>query len=143
MIGRLLLIALAGVAGTALTAALAAPAASDAKRLTVRTGPGKTIKLTRAGSEVDYLRPGRHAITIRDTSRSHNVALTRLKATPSVPGRNRYPPKVLTSFAFVGTKTVPVALTPGLWTVSCLRHSRPGSAYHEPDQGMTDPFRVE
>jgi hypothetical protein len=143
MIGRPLLTAIAGVAAIALTSALGAPAASDANRLTVRTGPGKTIKLTRAGREVDYLQRGKHAITIRDTSRSHNVALTRLKAYPSVPGRNRYPPKVLTSYAFVGTKTVTVTLTPGLWTVSCLRHSHPGPHYHSPDEGMTDHFRVE
>ena len=138
MIGRLSLSVIAGVAAVALTSALAAPAASDASRLSVRTGPDLKIKLTRSGREVDYLRRGRHTITIRDTSRSHNVALT---------SWDRYvrrgPRKVLTSPAFVGTKTVTVTLTPGLWTVSCLRHSSPSPYGSTVDEGMVDPFRVE
>ena len=144
MVGRLSLIVIAGVAAIALTSAFAAPAARDANRLTVRTGPGLKIKLTRAGREVDYLRPGTHAITIRDTSRSHNVALTRLTGFKrGGGGHDRDPPKVLTSFAFVGTKTVTVMLQPGLHTVSCLRHSSAGPFSNCVDRGMVEPFRVE
>jgi hypothetical protein len=139
-IGRLLLIAIVGVAAIALTSALAAPAASDASRLAVRTGPGPKIKLTRAGREVDYLRPGRHAITIRDTSRSHNVVLTRWD--PAY-GGVRASRNVLTSFAFVGTKTVSVMLRPGRYSFSCRRHSSRESCYDCIDEGMVDLIRVE
>jgi hypothetical protein len=138
MLFRLSVIGLAGAVGIALVSALAAPAASDANRLTIRTGPGLEIKLTRAGREVDYLRPGRHAITIRDTSRSHNVALTSWDRHV-----RRGPRKVLTSFAFVGAKTVTVMLRSGLYTVSCLRHSSPCPFSTCVDRGMVDSFRVE
>jgi hypothetical protein len=138
MIGRLSLIVVAGVAAVALASALAAPAASDAKRLTVKTEPGHKIKLRRAGREVDYLRRGRHTITIRDTSRSHNVALTSWDRYLN-PGSR----KALTSFAFVGTKTVTVMLRPGRYSVSCLRHSYPCPFSTCIDRGMVDPFLVE
>jgi hypothetical protein len=134
---RMSVIVLAGAAGIALVSALAAPAASHANRLTVRTGPGLKIKLTRAGREVDYLRRGRHTIMIRDTSRSHNVALTKW---------DRYPRgsrRVLSSLAFVGTKAVTATLTPGLWTVSCLHHSSPSPYAGDVDDGMVDSFQVE
>jgi hypothetical protein len=140
MAARLSLIASVGVAVIALTSAFAAPAASDAKRLTVRTGPDLTIRLTRAGREVDYLLRGRYTITIRDTSRSHNVALSRILG-PAQHGLRRSA-QVLTSFAFVGTKTVTVRLRQGRYTVSCLRHSRPSRHAASPDEGMTDSFLV-
>jgi hypothetical protein len=137
-VGRLLLIAIAGVTATALTSVLGATAVNDAKRLVVRTGPGHEIKLTRGGTEVDYVRRGSRTITIRDTSRSHNVVLT---------SWDRYvrrgPQRVLTGFAFVGTKTVTVKLAPGLYTVSCQRHSSPCPFSSCVDRGMVDSFRVE
>ena len=141
MIGRLLLIAIVGVAAIALVSALAAPAASDASRLSVRTGPDLKIKLTRSGREVDYLRRGRHTITIRDTSRSHNVALTRME--PWGGGTKAVVQKVLTSFAFVGTKTVTVTLRARRYTVSCQRHNQGNLVDPTGCSGMCDPFLVE
>ena len=139
MVGRLSLIAMAGAAAIALTSALAAPAASDANRLTVRTGPDLKIELTRGGKEVDYLRRGRHTITIRDTSRAHNVMFFRCAylqtgVPPWAPCRVDTSGSTLTTFAFVGTKTVSVRVRPGRYTLMCSRHG---------SRGMHDPFLVE
>jgi hypothetical protein len=132
------------MAAIALTSAFAAPAASEANRLFVRTGPGLKIELrNRAGREVDYLRRGKHTIAIRDTSRSHNVVLTRWNPIPGDWRWRRGPQRVVTSFAFVGTKTVTVTLTPGRYTVSCLRHSSGSPFAGSEKPGMSDPFLVE
>jgi plastocyanin len=127
-IGRLLLIAIVGVAAIALTSALAAPAASDARGLVIRTGPGFKMKLTRAGREVDYVRAGKQKITIHDTSRSHSVQLL-------LHGR-RYPDTTLSSLRFVGTKTVTVTFGAAgtRYNIVCRRHG---------DKGMHDSFITE
>lgn len=127
MIARLSLIAIGGTAAIALVTALTAPAASNANRFSISTAPGFKITLMKAGKEVDYVRRGTYAITVRDTKRVHNVAIW--------PARVGARPKILTSFAFVGTKTVTVTLRPGRYTVACQRHYMP--------QGMLDAFIVE
>jgi hypothetical protein len=121
MVGRLSVIAIAGAAAIGLTFVVAAPASTDATRLVGRTGPGFTITLKRAGKDVEWLRRGTYTITIRDTSRSHEFALYRLTNPP-----NRKAWRVLTSFAFVGTKTVTITLRPGTHTYMCRRHGRQG-----------------
>jgi hypothetical protein len=119
MVRRLSVIAIAGVAAIALVFALSAPASTDAPRLLGRTGPGFKITLTGAGRKVGHLPEGEYTITIRDTSRSHNFVLRRwVGAYTSA--------RTLTSFAFVGTKTVTVILRLGTYTYLCSRHSERG-----------------
>jgi plastocyanin len=121
MVGRLSVIAIAGAAAVGLTFAVAAPASTDATRLVGRTGPGFTITLKRAGKDVEWLRRGTYTIKIRDTSRSHEFVLFRWRNPPE-----RRPWKILTSFAFVGTKTVTITLRPGTYTYTCGRHAAQG-----------------
>ena len=54
---------------------LAAPATPATTRLVATVGPSFTITLTKGGTRVRTLRPGRYAITVRDRSRFHNFRL--------------------------------------------------------------------
>jgi hypothetical protein len=137
MIGRLSVITATGAAGIALVSAMAAPASSDATRLVGTTGPGFTITLKKGGKDVDYLKRGRYAITVRDRSSKHGFRLTSRR---QVPGGWTVGLDIrITSLRFVGRKTVTVALKPGLHDYSCPAH-----AYgYVSLSGMSHSFRVE
>ena len=91
---------------------LAAPTAGAKTLLTGTVGPGFTITLKNtAGRRVAKLKPGIYAITVVDKSSIHDFHL-------KGPGVN----KVITSVAFVGTKTVPVTLKAGKYVYLCDPH---------------------
>ena len=88
------------------------PSAGAKTLLTGTVGPGFTITLKNtAGKRVTKLKPGVYAITVVDRSSIHDFHL-------KGPGVN----KVITSVAFVGTKTVPVILKAGKYTYLCDPH---------------------
>jgi len=85
-------------------------ASATALRGTV--GPGFTIKLTKAGKVARTLKAGTYKLTVTDRSREHNFVLQK--------GASK---RELTSLGFVGTKTVTVKLTRGVWTFFCTPHA--------------------
>jgi hypothetical protein len=115
MVTRSFAVALAA-AGTAL--ALAATSfgggsSTSATKLRGAVGPGFTINLTKAGKKVKALRAGTYRLTVADRSSAHNFVLE----------KERGAERVITSVAFVGTKTVTVRLTKGAWKVYCDPHA--------------------
>jgi hypothetical protein len=86
---------------------------SSAKVLRGTVGPGFTIKLTKAGRVVKTLKAGTYRITVADRSGEHNFELEREGAKS----------REITSVPFVGTKSVSVKLTRGVWKVYCDPHA--------------------
>lgn len=86
-------------------------AAASAVRGSV--GPGFTIKLAKNGKVVKSLKAGTYRITVSDRSAEHNFVLARQG------GATRQ----ITSIGFVGTKTVTVNLTKGVWRFFCAPHA--------------------
>src|SRR5215813_9313849 len=80
---------------------------SSATALRGTVGPGFTIKLTKAGKVVRSLRTGTYKLTVADRSAGRNFELERQG------GKGRE----ITSVPFVGSKTVTVKLTRGVWKV--------------------------
>jgi plastocyanin len=103
--------AAAAVALALVTAGWSSGTAGTALRGTV--GPGFTIKLAKAGKVVKNLRSGTYKLTVSDRSAGHNFQLERQG------GKSRE----ITSVPFVGTKTVTVKLTRGVWKVYCDPHA--------------------
>jgi plastocyanin len=103
--------AAAAVALALVTAGWSSGTAGTALRGTV--GPGFTIKLTKAGRSVRTLRAGTYRLTVADRSAQHNFVLE----------KERGAERVVTSIAFVGTKTITVRLTKGAWKVYCEPHA--------------------
>jgi hypothetical protein len=104
------LVVVALVAATA-TTVHAAPGASAVPRLRGTVGPGFSIHLKQSGRPMKTLRAGAYLIMVADRSPIHDFHLRG-------PGVN----KVITSVAFVGTKTIKVELKPGLYTYGCDPH---------------------
>lgn len=86
---------------------------SAAPALRGTVGPSFTIKLTKAGKTVKTLRAGTYRLTVSDRSAEHNFVLE----------KERGVERVLTSVSFVGTKTVTVRLTRGVWKFYCDPHA--------------------
>lgn len=106
------LIAVALIAATATAAAVAAGRAGSAPpRLQGTVGPGFWIHLKHDGRPVKTLRAGTYMITVSDRSPIHDFHL-------KGPGVN----KVITTVAFIGTKTIKVQLRPGRYTYVCDPH---------------------
>jgi plastocyanin len=100
-------------AGLVAALAFAAPGgAMGPTKLKGSVGPGFTISLKKGTALVKTLKPGKYTITVQDKSAIHNF---RLKG----PGLN----KMITSVAFVGTKTVTVTLKKGKYTYVCDPHA--------------------
>ena len=97
----------------AMLAALAMTASAGAAppKLVGTDGPGFTITLKRLGKPVRTVKAGTYSITVADKSSIHNFHLTG-------PGVN----KVITTVAFVGTKTVVVKLRKGVYRYICDPH---------------------
>ena len=111
------LISIAAVAALALP--LSAPAGTNAPatKLAGTTADPMTITLKKAGKRVTQLRRGRYAITVSDRSRNHDFWI-------SGPGLR---PKLITSLAFVGRKTVTVSLSrAGRYEFYCRPHRSMG-----------------
>jgi hypothetical protein len=104
------LIAVALVAATAGAVAVGR-AGSALPRLQGTVGPDFSIHLKQGGRPVKKLRTGVYVVRVADRSPIHDFHL-------KGPGVN----KVITSVAFVGTKTVKVRLKPGLYTYVCDPH---------------------
>ncbi len=102
------LVAIAAV-GSAL--AVTAPAGAALPKLVGTVGPGFTITLKRFGKPLRTLRAGTYSITVSDKSNIHNFHLRG-------PGVN----KQITTVAFVGTKTVVVKLSRGIYRFVCDPH---------------------
>ena len=115
-----LLFAVAAVTGALLIPAAAQSSPAQATRLVATVGPGFNITLTRAGTKVKRLKPGRYVIRVRDRSNIHNFHL-------KGPGVNRD-----SGVAFVGTKTYRVRLKRGSYLYVCDPHA----------SSMRDTFRV-
>jgi plastocyanin len=87
--------------------------AVKAVRLLGSVGPEFTIGLTnRSGTAVSTIKPGFYTIAVADKSAIHDFHL-------QGPGVN----VVITSVAFVGTKTVTAQLRPGRYVYVCDPHS--------------------
>jgi len=106
-------IAAAGVALVLVATSLGGGSSTSATALRGTVGPGFTIKLAKAGKVVKNLRSGTYKLTVSDRSAGHNFELERQG------GKSRE----ITSVPFVGTKTVTVKLTRGVWKVYCDPHA--------------------
>jgi plastocyanin len=92
--------------------AVAAPAGAALPKLTGTVGPGFTISLKRFARPLVSLKAGRYSITVSDKSNIHNFHLRG-------PGVNRE----ITTVGFVGTKTITVKLTKGVYRFVCDPHA--------------------
>src|SRR3954447_10308288 len=104
-------VAASAVALVIVTASLGGNTAAPALRGSV--GPGFTIKLTKSGKVVKALRAGTYRLTVADPSAQHTFVLE----------RERGAERVVTSVPFVGTKTITVRLTRGVWKFYCDPHA--------------------
>ena len=102
---------LALVAGLAAFAVVVAPAFAATPKLVATDGPGFTIGLTKGGTKVKTLKPGKYTITVRDKSNIHNFHLTG-------PGLNKK-----TDVGYVGNKTWTVTLKKGTYKYVCDPHA--------------------
>jgi plastocyanin len=102
-------------AGAAALLLVATSSGGSAAAPTLRgaVGPGFTIKLTKSGKVVKTLNAGTYKLVVADRSSAHNFVLERQG------GAERQ----ITSVAFVGTKTVTVRLTRGVWKFYCEPHA--------------------
>src|SRR5881227_3842973 len=105
MLTRISAAVIATVAAALLAASTSFGGANAAISLRGSVGPGFTIKLTKAGKAVKTLKAGTYKITVADRSAAHNFVLEREGGAE----------RVVTSLAFVGTNTVTVKLTRGVW----------------------------
>jgi plastocyanin len=90
-------------------------AQAAATKLTGTVGPGFTITLTMNGKRVKTLKPGAYSLTVHDKASIHDFHIFG-------PGVS----KVVTSVAFVGTKTVKITLKKGKYTYQCDPHAASG-----------------
>ncbi|MFL5980860.1 MAG: plastocyanin/azurin family copper-binding protein [Gaiellaceae bacterium] len=108
-------IAIGGAAAAAalLLVATSVGGNSAAPALRGVVGPAFTIKLMKAGKVVKSLKAGTYKVTVSDRSTAHNFVLQRRGGAA----------RELTTVPFVGTKTVTVKLSRGLWTFFCAPHA--------------------
>jgi plastocyanin len=98
-------------AGLVAALALAAPVgAMGPTKLKGTVGPGFTISLKKGTAKVRTLKPGKYTITVQDKSSIHNF---HLKGPVN---------KMITTVAFVGTKTVTLTLKKGKYSYVCDPH---------------------
>jgi plastocyanin len=97
-----------------MVAATASSGSNAARTLRATVGPGFSIKLTSAGKRVASLKAGTYKFVVSDRSAEHNFVLERESGQLE---------RTLTSIAFVGTKTVTVKLTKGIWKFYCEPHA--------------------
>ena len=102
---------LAVAAAVAAVMIVAAPASAALPKLVATVGPGFTITLTKGGTKVKTLKPGKYTLLIRDKSNIHNFHL-------KGGGLNK-----ATSVSFVGNKTMTVTLKAGKYTYVCDPHA--------------------
>jgi plastocyanin len=108
------LFAASAVAATALLlVATSSGSGSAATTLRGTVGPSFTIKLAKNGKAVKSLKAGTYKITVSDRSAEHNFVLARQGGAV----------RQITSIGFVGTKTVTVTLTKGVWRFFCAPHA--------------------
>jgi plastocyanin len=106
--------AAAAIVALALVAtSLGGGSGTSATALRGTVGPGFTIKLTKAGKVVKRLKAGTYRLTVADRSAGHNFVLEKERGTE----------RVITSVPFVGSRTVSVRLTAGVWKVYCDPHA--------------------
>jgi plastocyanin len=106
---------LAALATMALMVAATASSGSDAARtLRATVGPGFSIKLTSAGKRVASLKAGTYKFVVSDRSAEHNFVLERESGQLE---------RTLTAVSFIGTKTVTIKLTKGIWKFYCEPHA--------------------
>jgi plastocyanin len=105
-------IAAAVVALAVVATSLGGGSSTSATALRGTVGPGFTIKLTKAGKVVKRLPAGTYRLTVSDRSAAHNFEIERQG------GKSRD----VTSVSFVGTKTVTIRLTKGVWKFYCEPH---------------------
>jgi hypothetical protein len=103
----------ASVALVLVATSLGGGSSTSATALRGTVGPGFTIKLTKAGKIVRGLKAGTYKLTVADRSAGHNFVLEKEHGAE----------RVITSVSFVGTKTVTVRLTRGVWKVYCDPHA--------------------
>jgi plastocyanin len=104
------LIVLLTLAGALAALAAALPAAAAVAKLNGVVGPGATISLKQGGKAVRSVKAGKYSLVVSDRSSFHNF---RLKG----PGVN-----VATTVPATGTKTFPVTLRKGTYTIVCDPH---------------------
>jgi plastocyanin len=104
------LIATLTTAGALLALAAALPAGAAVAKLNGVVGPGATISLKQGAKVVTTVKPGKYSLVVNDRSTFHNF---RLKG----PGVN-----VATKVSATGTKTFPVTLVKGTYTIVCDPH---------------------
>lgn len=104
-------IVIALAAAIACVAVIVAPAGAALPKLVGTVGPGFTITLTKGGTKVKTLKPGKYTLVVKDKSKIHDFHL-------SGPGVN----KVFTSVTFVGTKTFTIRLKAGKYKYVCDPH---------------------
>jgi plastocyanin len=107
---RIRTLTLLGALGAAL--AVTAPAGAVIPKLTGTVGPGFTISLKRFKKPLVSLKAGTYSITVSDKSNIHNFHLRG-------PGVN----KQITAVGFVGTKSITVKLTKGVYRFVCDPHA--------------------
>jgi plastocyanin len=107
---RFRMLMLLAALGSAL--AVTAPAGAALPKLVGTVGPGFTITLKRFGRPLVSLKAGTYSITVSDKSNIHNFLLRG-------PGVKRE----ITAVGFVGTKTITVKLTKGIYRFVCDPHA--------------------
>jgi len=110
---RALISTSAAAAAALLLVAASVGANNAAPALRGTVGPSFTIKLTKAGKAVKTLRAGTYRLTVADRSAQHNFVLEREGGAE----------RVVTSVPFVGTKSVTVRLSRGVWKFYCEPHA--------------------
>jgi plastocyanin len=104
------LIATLTLAGALVALAAALPVGAAVAKLNGVVGPGATISLKQGAKAVTTVKPGKYSLVVSDRSTFHNF---RLKG----PGVN-----VATKVGTTGTKTFPVKLVRGTYTIVCDPH---------------------
>jgi plastocyanin len=100
------------IAATAAVLGVSAPAGAALPKITGTVGPGFTITTTRLAKKLVTVKAGTYSFTVVDKSSIHNYHLMG-------PGVN----KMITSVAFVGTKTVTITLKKGVYRFVCDPHA--------------------
>jgi plastocyanin len=104
------LIASLALAGALSAFAAALPAGAAVAKLNGVVGPGATISLKQGGKIVSSVKAGKYSLVVSDRSTFHNFHL-------KGPGVN-----VATTVPATGTKTFPVTLRKGTYTIVCDPH---------------------
>jgi len=102
----------------ALAALLVAPAQAKTAGLTGEVGPGFSIEVKKANTDLKTIKAGTYRIKVEDKAAIHNFHLIG-------PGLNRK-----TSVSFKGETTWTIKLKPGRYTYQCDPHAASGMKGH-------------